>query len=495
MEDNYRFDTIPYASSNMLKTRMKKKRNLPKEFNLLKKYKNNLYPIFRQYVCGSCWAWAVASIISDRYMIKFKTKNPLITPTSIMSGIYCMKKGSSNIDLYNGCEGGSAFDALVLLSEIVNSPREIQCENYDLRNIFKSYECDNYDWCELNPRCNTSLIEENGNEILDHFKKSENMNDIMPEFTEKCQKHIPTKDYSSTISTKYNKDSKNNIKDIKLSKAYVLEDIESIKYAIYTGGPVINNFVIFPDFIYKPKNQELYWVETDNIYIHKKNTKIYDMGEHNNDDNDLLLGYHSTSIIGWEYHKFNKKKLFEILKINYDDNNKEEYIEIPYWICRNIWGKEWNGSGYYKIAMTNFDLGINTEVGCDIPIELKVNECYMPCHLKCNKGNNSCMKTKFGGCCAIDILDLNEIDYREKTMYNMNSIKVSRLKNGILPSNFSKETYIMLDKNHTKKKKKKLFIILLIILLIIMYNQKYRECTYMIYIILTILCIILINKL
>jgi len=63
MEDNYRFDTIPYVSSNMLKTKMKKKRNLPKEFNLLKKYKNNLYPIFRQYVCGSCWAWAVASKI------------------------------------------------------------------------------------------------------------------------------------------------------------------------------------------------------------------------------------------------------------------------------------------------------------------------------------------------------------------------------------------------------------------------------------------------
>jgi len=145
--------------------------------------------------------------------------------------------------------------------------------------------------------------------------------------------------------------------------------------------------------------------------------------------------------------------------------------------------------------MTNFDLGINTEVGCDIPIELKVNECYMPCHLKCNKGNNSCMKTKFGGCCAIDILDLNEIDYREKTIYNTNSIKTSRLRNGVLPSNFSKETYIMLDKNHTKKKKKKLFILLLIILLIIMYNQRYRDCTYMIYIILTILCIILINKL
>lgn len=495
------FDSIPYPSLPIKKTLLLNKTKLPKEYNLLNIYKNNLYPVYRQYVCGSCWAWSVAAILSDRYMIKYETKNPVFSPTSIISGIYCKMKNSPDIDLYNACEGGSAFDALVLLSEIMNSNKKIVCDPfkyYDLRYLLKPMECDNYDWCELNPYCNSNLTQ-NSNEISDHFKKDKNLNSIVPPFTIDCQKHKPADDYSKTISTKFNMKKKKY--KIRLSKAYIIEDINHIKYSIYNKGPVINNFVIYPDFIHKNNSDKLYWKETDGVYIHKKGIKIYNTGENDALDNDKLLGYHSTTVVGWGVQKFNKKKLFNILKIKFE-GNEDEIIEIEYWICRNIWGKDWNGNGYFKLAITQKELGINTEVGADLPVKLHINGCYMPCGTECEKGEY-CSKTNFGGCCAIDILDKEEDDYTD-TNVMMNRIVNNKVyKNFItmnkIPSNFSNlDKYMILDlgqKRLLNRKQKMIVKVTLILILIYLLRSNYRDCRNLIFIVLVTLLYILSNRL
>lgn len=473
---NYKpiLETIPYATMPMAKNKIKNKSiQLPSSFswndisNIPTSFSNPsklLYPIFKQHSCGACWAWSVAACISDRYAIAFKTENPKISPSSIISGVYCKMAKNSNVDMYNGCEGGSAFDALILLVDITQSKNPVLCDpsvsnsKDDLRAMFKTMECDNYDWCDLNPRCNSNIFSDSGSQedIVNHFNNQGNLNDLIPEFTTSCIKHKPSKDFSKTISIVNDQNKFGKYKgtiDLKLKRCYRLEDIDSIKYSLYKYGTVISNFVIYPDFIYKRSSGDLFWEETKYIYMHKKNCQIYDLG--NIEENpDILMGYHSVTIVGWGVETFETSKLYSLLKINKPIENK--FIDIPYWIGRNTWGDTWNGNGYFKAAMTNKDLGINTVIGMDIPITLHINQCYMPCGTPCDRGDDMCEKTSFGGCCAVDI-DVDNTEFNDDPFIDIIQPKTT------LTTTFSNNQRYVNNKNNCK------YIIVLAILLLSIY--------------------------
>jgi hypothetical protein len=215
--------------------------------------------------------------------------------------------------------------------------------------------------------------------------------------------------------------------NIKLSRVYKIEDIDTIKYNILKKGSVISNFVVYPDLVYKQSQEGLNWNETNNIYIHIKGKDFYNTGM----DNDNLLGYHSVTIVGWGEDKIDSSS------IGIKSNSK--YIKVPYWIARNTWGEKWNNGGYFKIAFTNKKLGINTEVGFDIPIVLHINSCYKPCGTPCNGYNDdTCQYTKYGGCCAADINDEEVLDgeIEERDMGEIITTEMTQVYAKTIPSNF-----------------------------------------------------------
>jgi hypothetical protein len=485
------FNSVIYPSLPIkkIKTSSSLYSYLPQTFNL-KEYSdisqrynygsdNLLYPIVKQHSCGSCWAWAVASMLSDRYALAYNKPNPKISPTGIISGIYCKMARSRDIDLYDACEGGSSFDALMLVTDISKSNVPVLCDPLvssskdDLRRLFKSLDCDNYDWCDKNPKCNKSLLsKESSRHLLDQFSKEGKLNDIVPDYTTKCQTYkVVSGSGKVEILPSY---SDQNL-DIRIKRCYALEDIESIKYSLYTKGTVITNFVIFPDMIYKPDDQDLCWVETDNIYFHKKGCVIYDLGEPH--DNDDLLGYHSATLVGWGQKTFNRKKLYAQLKVPYKAGDPEN-ITISYWIGRNTWGENWNNGGYFKVAFTDKKLGINTEVGLDIPINLHINACYMPCDKPCDNPDNSCQTVPFGGCCAADLDIDGEIEsdtVEEDNRYYVNSNKiVSKFSNSGIVLKKSIFSNTIKEKFTEYKFSLITLFILLIILLYLVYRKLYR---------------------
>lgn len=412
------FRTIPYNILPMKTLVWKKNKELPSSYEI---EENIRYPVFRQHSCGACWAWSIAACLSDRYSL-MTNRQVVISPTSIISGILCKMQKSSNIDLYNACEGGSAFDALHIIKTITNSNKPVKCKstNEDLRLMFKTMDCDNYDWCELNPVCNINSNLQNS--IVDHFTNNK-INSIVPPYTSHCQKHNITHDFK-TITTKLSM--KDNL-NIKLSRVYKIEDIETIKYNILKKGSVISNFVVYPDLVYKQSQEGLNWNETNNIYIHMKGKDFYNTGI----DNDNLLGYHSVTIVGWGEDKIESS----VLGIT----SNSQYIKVPYWIARNTWGEKWNNGGYFKIAFTSKKFGINTEVGFDIPIVLHINNCYKPCGTPCNGYNDdNCQYTKYGGCCAADINDEEVLDgeIEERDMNDVITTEMTQVYAKTIPSNF-----------------------------------------------------------
>ena len=411
------FRTIPYNILPMKTLVWKKKKELPSSYEIDETLR---YPVFRQHSCGACWAWSIAACLSDRYSL-MNNRQVVISPTSIISGILCKMQKSSNIDLYNACEGGSAFDALNIMKLITNSKKPVKCKstNEDLRLMFKTMDCDNYDWCELNPICNINSSLENS--IVHHFTNNK-INNIVPPYSGYCQKHQISNDLK-TITTKLAM--KDNL-GIKLTRVYKIEDIDTIKYNILKKGSVISNFVVYPDLVYKQSKEGLNWEETNNIYIHIKNKDFYNTGM----DNDNLLGYHSVTIVGWGEEQIDASILG--IKTN------SQLINVPYWVARNTWGEQWNEGGYFKIAFTNKKYGINTEVGFDIPIVLHINSCYKPCGTPCAQGENSCQYTKYGGCCAADINDEEYLDgeIEEKDMETIITTEMTQIYPKSIPSNF-----------------------------------------------------------
>ena len=90
-------------------------------------------------------------------------------------------------------------------------------------------------------------------------------------------------------------------------------NVDTIKQAIMTGGPVEASFVVYSDFMnYK-----------EGIYQHTGE------GE--------LMGGHAVKAVGWG-----------------TENN------VDYWIMANSWGPKWGDKGYFKIKMG--DCKIDEEV-------------------------------------------------------------------------------------------------------------------------------------
>jgi cathepsin B len=286
--------------------------SIPNIFDGRKVWGSLLCPVMNQGRCGSCWAFASTSVLSDRFNIQSMGLMSIqLSPTKLilcdwqgveLSRKYIKDSTKTNIKVLKtaACSGNSLYDAWRYMF-IVGVPT-IECVPYDkklgalqqyksLGDFTKSYEL---------PLCQT----------------------VSGPIGDLC-------------STKYVHDETLNDKLVEVARFYKAFGIYSvpgvekdggsekhIRYDIYNWGPVSTGIRIYQDF-----------------YTFNPLTEIYEW-----DGIGEQISGHAIEITGWGIQN-----------------------GVKYWQVKNSWGKEWGDKGYFKIIRGNNNCGIEENVITGIP--------------------------------------------------------------------------------------------------------------------------------
>lgn len=276
-----------------------------------------------QLTCGDCWAFSTSTALSDRFAIAQKAGNPMLGPSYLVS---CSVSGNCDQNALAGCNGGMIDTALNNMSTPIGGVPS---------------NCWNYEWC-------VSGCDSQGDGDYNNSK--------VPEFDSNKHKCVSEK---KTTPKLYK---------VKPNSVQALINASQIKNSIFQKGPIPTGFIVYTDFFMgtAPSSQGGdNWAATSGIYVHleidstgatpKGDVPPYKYGSA--DDMNQQAGAHAVVIVGWGTQtvpNFLPKSL-----------PKQKTINLPYWIVRNSWGKTWGDNGFFKIAMTNPDLYINTTVFLD----------------------------------------------------------------------------------------------------------------------------------
>lgn len=283
------YESLPklYADINSIK--------LPKAFDGRQAWKGLLTPIQNQGKCGSCWAFASTSCLSDKFNIHSKGKLQVHLSASRLiicdwreeSYIYPHpEENREAIEILNAkvfdksaCSGNTLYDAWRYL--FVNGSPPTKCMPYNLRNIDKNIS--DFDKDEFLPLCDDvtgRLFDMCSDYKIDEDTKAEYGT---PARFYRC------KHFYSIPGTPKDKGSDKNI-----------------MYDIYKWGPVSTGMQVYPNF-----------------YTYDAVDTVYRW-----DGVGPQVGGHAVKIVGWGETRAGQK----------------------YWIIANSWGPEWGDDGYFKIV-------------------------------------------------------------------------------------------------------------------------------------------------
>lgn len=190
-----------------------------------------------QQRCGSCWAMATATAISDTFAIK-NGINPNLSAT------YCLSCDTQQRQ--NKCGGGHPFKLL----------------EYAQSNGIASNHCVDYSWCENNRKCLRNTQNPNVSDA--------ELNTTVPT----CGCYFPTNDHFLYYI--------NNLEFVTVDRN--VDAVEKVKQHIFSVGPVIGSFNTLTNFTGNLQ-------QTNGIYI--------DSHEYNNVKNPKWSGGHAVAILGW----------------------------------------------------------------------------------------------------------------------------------------------------------------------------------------------------
>jgi hypothetical protein len=272
---------------------------VPRFFSWLEN-SDHITPPPNQGLCGSCWAIAASTCMSDVFAIKKKIPNPKLSPTYILS---CMKQEQ--------CNGG---DPLIALREI---------EEKGIR----STDCIDDTWMSRLPSVYSNHIDHLNNSIppcqcqkpTDTYYPEEVRALCIPPDTST----FPEADAQllhSYLSHLYGSDTK---KDLSTVPYQQIQNI--IKHHIYLHGPVVAGFHVFKNFIKGDFH------ETNHIYMEREHYQGVQGIQYDRLEEDWI-GSHAVVIIGWGKDVVHDQ-------------------EVEYWLVRNSWGTQWGENGFFKIAM------------------------------------------------------------------------------------------------------------------------------------------------
>ena len=271
-----------------------------------------IHPVFDQQGCGSCWAVAVATTMSDCLVVGESIDYfPSISPTFCMA---CYPQGK--------CAGGMPAK---LALDIQN-------------NGVADTTCVDYSWCVNNEACN--IRNSAAHFDVNHTKLSETIpkcgclssNEKLYYFLD------PTTDTFSITD------------DITVDHYKQL-----VRYHILDFGPVVGGYVVLNNFVdgkFSKIGKGVYFDRADYGNATREGVIPFsdDVASFENSK-----GLHAVSIVGWGLAK----------DVQYDTDKRGD---VPFWFCRNSWGKNWGEHGFFKMAMYPF----NKVAQFDKEIEVKV---------------------------------------------------------------------------------------------------------------------------
>ena len=282
----------------------------------------DILPPQNQYACGSCFALAVATAMSDCFIVSNLTdRNPNLSFTSAMScAPFCSADSTMSACLRSKpnaslqCSGGSIASLCKWIED----------------NGLVSSSCVDYQWCAGSSDCNTTS----------------------PTLTEdQLSKMIPScgcYTAGDTFQQFYIRDSESiYLEDTQLDDPdAILAHQVMMKQHLLTVGPMVGGIHVFKNFLsgqYQPPSNPSY--NPFNIYLES----VAGLDAPSDTLTDFQ-GCHALCIMGWALLPVHSSLLFSDVaeSLTLDENG---FAEIPCWKIRNSWGPSWCRGGYVYFAM------------------------------------------------------------------------------------------------------------------------------------------------
>lgn len=253
-----------------------------------------------QYLCGNCWAMTTVQVMGDRFVVA-----GLVSWDPNLSSTFAM--------LYypqDQCAGGNPSTLLKNITEGIG---------------VASKHCIDFSWCSENSECRT--------DNSSNYFSSSNKSNLMPS-SKGC--------YFNTKHYMYRTDGLPKIisgVDTINTDDIVTKHQMNLKEEILAHGPAIGGIIILDSFT---NGNGAFTKVNGGVYL--ENVTNYGTGrpvEFGGDFNSYA-GNHVVSILGWGV----------AIGIKISNN---QVADVPYWFCRNTWGKQWGDNGYFKIAMYPFN--------------------------------------------------------------------------------------------------------------------------------------------
>jgi len=288
--------------------------SLPEEFDGRKVWKDFLVPPKNQASCGSCWAFASSSCLSDRFNIQSKGKLHIILSPAQM--ILCNFQGkefdvkhpetsSQAVNILNvasikdgACQGNSLFDAWRYLTIIGTCLDTCIPYGKTLGTTFEFNSISKYEKDNTLPLCY----------------------DVAGKLMDMCS----DVEYNTYTGVEFGTPAR-FFRSLKFYSIH--NDEKSIMEEIYKYGPVTTGMEVYSSFyLFDPKRE---------VYSHNQ-------AEIN------PIGGHAIEIVGWgSSPSFSSGK--------------------PYWIIKNSWGPDWGLNGYFYMERGTNNCKIEENVLVGIP--------------------------------------------------------------------------------------------------------------------------------
>jgi hypothetical protein len=269
--------------------------------------KKLMHPVQNQHMCGSCWAMALSSCISDCFVVSGAvTWMPRIAPTFLMMTIP-QRMGNGQ------CDGGNPAATALALESIKVADTT----------------CIDYSWCANDSEVCTSSSAAN------HFKSTlgKKLNANIPSPANAC--------YFEGDRYLYQIDKGSEA--LFISERMPAEQFRDvIKRHLVEFGPPLAGYAVLKNFVTgnftDPRvNQGVYFDRADYPSTLRAGQPL--VFRDSNASAANLNGLHAVEIVGWGLAK----------NIQYDTG---AYGDVPFWWAKNSWGSNWgNMKGYFKMAM------------------------------------------------------------------------------------------------------------------------------------------------
>lgn len=272
-------------------------------------WKNFLTPVKNQGVCGSCWAFAGVSCLSNRFNIQSLGKiNVDLSPTKLILCNFMGKEweikppdtnpesliGVNTLNLTaSACTGNTLFDTWRYLYITGTSPEDCIPYNKKMTGEYSYNSLSDFSRDDFLPLC-TNV--------------SGPLGDMCYEVS-----------FDNITGDEYGRPRRY----FRCTYFYSIENDEiSIMKEIYKWGPVSTGMIVYSDF-----------------YTYDSKNTIYDW-----DGVSVKTGGHAVEIVGWGEEK-----------------------GVKYWIVKNSWGESWGKNGYFYIVRGKNLCDIENNVVVGIP--------------------------------------------------------------------------------------------------------------------------------